>query len=116
MGEAKRRQKLDPNWGKQNKVKKLDLDSDVWKKNQAESLAEYVEKNTALKGRGYLACAHNGCIYYGEEDFLGDEDDLLKESVRTYQPDKEVVLVRQLVKGEAVFANEVVPLESLSDY
>ncbi|MDJ0650779.1 MAG: hypothetical protein QNJ60_18955 [Xenococcaceae cyanobacterium MO_188.B19] len=38
MGEAKRRKKLDPNWSKQNKVKKLALNTDVWQKNEAESL------------------------------------------------------------------------------
>lgn len=113
MGEAKRRKQLDPNWGKQNKIQKLALNNGFLM-NEAESLAEYVKQNTALKGRGYLACTQDKCFYYGLDDFLGDEDDLLKESVKTYQPDKEVILVRQVVKDEALFANEIVPLESLS--
>lgn len=116
MGEAKRRKKLDPNWGKQNKVKRFNSSSDVWQKNEAKNLAEYVQKNTALKGRGYLACADNRCIYYGEEEFLGDEDEVLKEYVRTYEIDKEVVLVEQVAEGEALFSNGIVPLKSLLDY
>ncbi len=121
MGEARRRKKLDPNWGKQNKaknkveVKNTTSESNANPVNSSSSLIEYVKENTALKGRGYLVCMQGKCLYYGKEDYVGDEDALLKEYVSTYKMDTEVVLVRQLVPNEALFGTEIVPLESLSD-
>ncbi len=114
MGEAKRRKQLYPNWGKQNQTKRIGSKND-FPMNEAKNLVEYVKQNTALKGRGYLACTQDKCFYYGQEDFLGDEDDLLKKYVNTYHPDREVVLVKQVTKGGALFTNEIVPLESFLD-
>ena len=121
MGEARRRKNLDPNWGKQNRGrKKVEVRDSTEQSNpnpvnSSSSLIEYVKENTALKGRGYLVCMQGKCLYYGKEDYVGDEDALLKEYVSTYKMDTEVVLVRQLVANEALFGTEIVPLESLSD-
>ena len=122
MGEAKRRKKLDPTWGKpkekKNKVEKIRESVQEKPKeteNEAENIIEYVKQMTFLKGRGYLAYAQGNCIYYGKEDYLGDEDDTLKAFVKKYNIDTQVVLVRQTIPGAALFATEIVPLESLKD-
>ncbi len=65
-----------------------------------------------LKGRGYLAYAQGKCIYYGKENYLGDKDDTLKAFVKKYNVETQVVLVRQTVPGSALFATEIVSLES----
>ncbi len=51
MGEAKRRKKLDPSWGK----------------NQ---LIEYVKAKTQEKGRGILLLFESTCEYVSKEEFL----------------------------------------------
>ena len=123
MGEAKRRKKLDPTWGKpkttkneaqnsREKVKEKPQET----KNEAENLMEYVKQNTLLKGKGYLACIEGKCLYYGKEDYLGDEDDTLKAFVEKYNVETQVVLVRQTVPGAALFATEIVSLESLKNH
>lgn len=132
MGEAKRRKKLDPNFGKgfgrnqkqrkqkttKNEAQNLresDPEKPKKKENEAENLIEYVKQKTLLKGRGYLAYAQGKCIYYGKEDYLGDEDDTLKAFVHKYNVETQVVLVRQTVPGSALFATEIVSLESLKN-
>ncbi len=113
MGEARRRKKLDPNWGKQDKPRKR-LDSrQSFPLNPAKNLVEYVKDCTFLKGRGYLAYAEDKCFYYGREDFIGDEDEVLKEYVKNYHPDTEVVFVWQVMKDSALFNTTILPLESL---
>ena len=116
MGEAKRRKKLDPNWGKQDKTRKR-LDSrQSFPLNPAKNLVEYVKDSTFLKGRGYLAYAEDKCFYYGRSDFIGDEDEALKEYVENYNPDTEVVFVWQVRKDSALFNTTIMPLESLLDW
>ncbi len=122
MGEAKRRKKLDPTWGKPqettNQVENLRESVPEKPKeinNEAENIIEYVKQETSLKGRGYLAYAQGNCIYYGKEDYLGDEDDTLKAFVKKYNVDTQVVLVRQTIPGVALFATEIVSLESLKN-
>ena len=110
MGEAKRRKVKDPNYGKvKQKVVKGSFS------NSNNSLREYIEDSTKQKGRGYVACAKRGCVYYGRKDFLGDEDDFLKNAVRDYDPAVEAIVVRQLSPGSATFSTEVVPLDELSN-
>ena len=53
MGEAKRRKKLDPSWGK----------------NQ---LIEYVKTKTQEKGRGILILFESSCEYVSKNEFLTD--------------------------------------------
>ena len=97
MGEAKRRKKLDPTWGqpkettnqvaKVAKIRESVPEKPKKTENEAKNIIEYVKQNTLLKGRGYLAYAQGKCIYYGKEDYLGDEDDILKAFVQKYNLD-----------------------------
>ena len=122
MGEAKRRKKLDPTWGQPkktpNQVEKIRESVPEKPKeteNEAKNIIEYVKQNTLLKGRGYLAYAQGKCIYYGKEDYVGDEDETLKAFVKKYNVDTQVVLVRQTIPGVALFATEIVSLNSLKN-
>jgi hypothetical protein len=108
MGDARRRKKQDPNFGKVRQ--KLVRGSFT---NPFSSLREFVEYHTEQKGRGYLVCADNECFYYGEEDYVGDEDELLLKNIHNYNPHEEVVLVRQAIPQEPLFSTSVVSLLEL---
>lgn len=108
MGEARRRKIQDPNFGQVRQ--KLTTGSFS---NPFSSLREYVEHQTAQKGRGYLACNEKGCIYYGKDDYVGDEDELLLQSIQDYNPSTEVILVKQLVSQESLFTTSIIPLVEL---
>ncbi len=108
MGEARRRKTKDPNFGKARQ--KLTTGSFA---NPFNSLREYVEYHTAQKGRGYLACAENGCCYYGKDNYVGDEDELLLQSIQDYNPHSEAILVQQVISTEAFFSTSIVPLVEL---
>ncbi len=113
MGETKRSQELDRDRVLQHKTRKRVDSREVLSINKAKNLLEYVRQNTALKGRGYLACSQEKCLYYGRENFLGDEDEVLKEYVKNYHPDREVVFVWQVSKDSALFNMTILPFESL---
>ena len=137
MEETKQSQELDPDQEEQHKTRNRVDSREVLPINEAKNLLEYVQQNTALKGRGYLACTQEKrgeiifgessssnlmspnsklkgfktpqkfnsfykCLYYGREDFLGDEDEVLKEYVKNYHPDREVVFVWQVMKDSAL--------------
>ena len=55
-------------------------------------------------------------MYYGRQDFLGDEEDFLRNAVQDYAPAREAIVVRQLSPNTALFGTEVVPLDKLSDF
>ena len=110
MGEARRRKTKDPNFGKVRQ--KLTKGSFT---NSFNSLREFVEYYTAQKGRGYLACAENGCFYYGKDDYVGDEDELLLQSIQDYKLHEEVILVRQVIASDSLFSTTIVPLAELDD-
>ena len=56
MEETKRSQELDSSGEKQHKTKKRVDSREDLPINEPNNLLEYVQQNTALKGRGYLAC------------------------------------------------------------
>lgn len=111
MGEARRRKTKDPNFGQvRQKLTKGSLT------NPFKSLREFVEYHTAKKGRGYLACADNGCFYYGKDDYVGDEDELLLQRIQDYKLHEEVILVRQVMAKNSLFSTTIVPLAELDDF
>ena len=63
MEERKRSQELDPDQVLQHNTKKRVDSDEVLSINKAKNLLEYVQQNTALKGRGYLACSQEKCLY-----------------------------------------------------
>lgn len=110
MGEAKRRKIQDPNFGK---VKhKLTIGSFP---NPSTSLREFVEYETAQKGRGYLACTEKGCFYYGKDDYVGDEDRMLLQSIQDYNVGEEVILVQQVIPQYSLFTTTIIPLLELDN-
>ena len=113
MGETKLSQELHSSVKKPSQTRKRLYSREILCINQGKNLLEYVQKNTALRGRGYLACSQDKCFYYGREDFLGDEDETLKEYVKNYHPDTEVVFVWQMRKDSALFNTTIMPLSSL---
>ncbi|MBW4533205.1 MAG: hypothetical protein KME09_04645 [Pleurocapsa minor HA4230-MV1] len=109
MGEAKRRKAKDPNYGQvKQKVVKGSFS------NSYNSFREYIEDSTKQKGRGYVACCSLKCFYYGQQDFLGDEEDFLLKAVRNYDPGKEAIVVRQFSPNSPLFTTEVCPLDELN--
>lgn len=110
MGQSRRRKAKDPNYGKV----KQELAKGSFK-NSSNSLREYIEDSTRQKGRGYVACSSGKCLYYGRQDFLGDEEAFLLNAVRVYDPGKEAIVVRQLSPGVAMFGTEILPLDQLSN-
>ena len=108
MGEAKRRKAKDLSYGKvKQKVVKGSFS------NSYNSFREYIEDSTKQKGRGYVACCSVKCLYYGQQDFLGDEEDFLLLAVRDYDPDKEAIIVRQFSPKSSFFTTEVCLLDEL---
>lgn len=108
MGEARRRKKQDSNFGKVRQRLKNGSFT-----NPFNSLREFVEYHTAQKGRGYLACGENGCCYYGKDDYVGDEEEVVLENIETYDPQKEVIFVQQTLPGDSIFESRIIPLTKL---
>ena len=110
MGEAKRRKIKDPNYGKaKQKVVKGSFS------NSHSSFRKYIEDSTREQGRGYVACLSGKCVYYGQQNFLGDEEDFLIKAVRDYDPSKEVVVVRQFSANSPLFTTQVCSLDELAN-
>ena len=73
MRETKQSQELDFSAKKPGQTRNRVYSREILYIKEAKNLSEYVQQNTALRGRGYLALRQDKCFYYGREDFLGDE-------------------------------------------